>query len=155
MKLVTFAHDGAVRVGVAIGEEIVDLSAAAPDLPREMCAFLAGVPPCARGRYLAAGDVVRIAIAGVGEIENAVIAEPAPGSLDGSADREARRIVHRDGREQQRDGARLPPGAEDEARREQQRVARRARRQAVQGQDRGQEVEEKGGLAEQHDRSGS
>lgn len=31
-------------------------------------------------RYLAAGDVVRIAIQNVGEIENAVIEEPAPES---------------------------------------------------------------------------
>jgi 2-keto-4-pentenoate hydratase/2-oxohepta-3-ene-1,7-dioic acid hydratase in catechol pathway len=45
MKLVTFSHAGRTGVGVLLGEEIVDLAAAAPDLPGEMCAFLeAGAP---------------------------------------------------------------------------------------------------------------
>ena len=41
MKLVTFSHQGATRIGVVAGEEVVDLAAAAPDLPQEMSAFLA------------------------------------------------------------------------------------------------------------------
>ncbi len=41
MKLVTFSHQGATRIGVVTGEEVVDLAAAAPDLPQEMSAFLA------------------------------------------------------------------------------------------------------------------
>ena len=41
MRLVTFTEAGSTRVGVAVGDEIVDLAAAAPDLPTEMCAFLA------------------------------------------------------------------------------------------------------------------
>ncbi len=45
MKLVTFTHGGATRIGVALGEEIVDLSAADPSLPTEMCAFLAAGQP--------------------------------------------------------------------------------------------------------------
>jgi 2-keto-4-pentenoate hydratase/2-oxohepta-3-ene-1,7-dioic acid hydratase in catechol pathway len=42
MKLATFTHGGVTRIGVVSGQEIVDLSAAAPRLPREMVAFLAG-----------------------------------------------------------------------------------------------------------------
>ncbi len=45
MKLATFTHDGTTRIGRVDGDEIVDLAAAAPDLPREMVAFLeAGAP---------------------------------------------------------------------------------------------------------------
>jgi 2-keto-4-pentenoate hydratase/2-oxohepta-3-ene-1,7-dioic acid hydratase in catechol pathway len=40
MKLATFTHDGRTRIGVVTGDEIVDLAAAAPDLPTEMVAFL-------------------------------------------------------------------------------------------------------------------
>ena len=41
MKLATFTQRDATRVGVVVGEEIVDLAAAAPELPREMAALLA------------------------------------------------------------------------------------------------------------------
>jgi len=44
MKLATFTHQGSRRVGVVTGEEVVDLTAAAPELPREMCAFLGAGP---------------------------------------------------------------------------------------------------------------
>jgi 2-keto-4-pentenoate hydratase/2-oxohepta-3-ene-1,7-dioic acid hydratase in catechol pathway len=44
MKLATFTHDGHTRVGIVVDDEIVDLAAAAPDLPREMTALLAGGP---------------------------------------------------------------------------------------------------------------
>ena len=40
MKLATFTHDGTTRIGVVDGDDMVDLSVAAPDLPREMLAFL-------------------------------------------------------------------------------------------------------------------
>ena len=40
MKLATFTHDGHTRVGIVDGDDVVDLSRAAPDLPREMVAFL-------------------------------------------------------------------------------------------------------------------
>ncbi len=40
MRLVTFTEAGTTRMGVAVGDEIVDLAATAPDLPKEMCAFL-------------------------------------------------------------------------------------------------------------------
>ena len=41
MRLVTFTHSGTTRIGVQRGGDIIDLSAAAPSLPTEMCAFLA------------------------------------------------------------------------------------------------------------------
>ncbi len=45
MKLVTFKHAGATRLGIVADEEVVDLASAAPDLPREMRALLeAGHP---------------------------------------------------------------------------------------------------------------
>jgi len=40
MKLCTFEHAGATRVGVVVDEQIVDLASAAPALPREMTALL-------------------------------------------------------------------------------------------------------------------
>jgi 2-keto-4-pentenoate hydratase/2-oxohepta-3-ene-1,7-dioic acid hydratase in catechol pathway len=45
MKLCTFEHAGATRVGVVVDEEIVDLASAAPELPREMSALLAAGEP--------------------------------------------------------------------------------------------------------------
>ncbi len=45
MKLATFTQDGATRIGVVEGNEVIDLSVAAPDLPREMVAFLEAGPP--------------------------------------------------------------------------------------------------------------
>jgi 2-keto-4-pentenoate hydratase/2-oxohepta-3-ene-1,7-dioic acid hydratase in catechol pathway len=44
MKLARFTHEGATRVGVVLGEEIVDLSQAASDLPRGMIGLLQGGP---------------------------------------------------------------------------------------------------------------
>jgi 2-keto-4-pentenoate hydratase/2-oxohepta-3-ene-1,7-dioic acid hydratase in catechol pathway len=41
MKLATFTHRDQTRVGVVAGQEVIDLSVAVPDLPREMTAFLA------------------------------------------------------------------------------------------------------------------
>jgi len=40
MKLATFTHAGATRVGVVVDEEVVDLRAADPTLPAEMCGLL-------------------------------------------------------------------------------------------------------------------
>ena len=44
MKLCTFEQAGATRVGIVVNEEIVDLAAAAPELPRELTALLAAGP---------------------------------------------------------------------------------------------------------------
>lgn len=41
MKLVTFSQGGKTRIGAVVGDEVVDLSVAAPDLPRDMLGFLA------------------------------------------------------------------------------------------------------------------
>ena len=45
MRLITFSHDGATRIGLLEEDEVVDLQAAVPDLPTEMVRFLeAGEP---------------------------------------------------------------------------------------------------------------
>src|SRR5258708_33640166 len=41
MKLATFTHQGNTRIGVVVDDTVVDLAAAAPELPREMAALLA------------------------------------------------------------------------------------------------------------------
>ena len=41
MKLVTFTHGDRTRIGAVVGELVVDLSAAAPELPTDMVDFLA------------------------------------------------------------------------------------------------------------------
>ncbi len=45
MKLATFTHQATTRIGVVEAQEVVDLAAAAPELPREMVAFLEAGPP--------------------------------------------------------------------------------------------------------------
>ena len=55
MKLATFTHRGATRIGVVRDDGVVDLSAAAPELPREMTGFLAaGASAMVRAREVAA-----------------------------------------------------------------------------------------------------
>jgi 2-keto-4-pentenoate hydratase/2-oxohepta-3-ene-1,7-dioic acid hydratase in catechol pathway len=55
MKLATFTHQGVTRIGVVNGDAIVDLAVAAPELPREMIAFLeAGTEALERARQAAA-----------------------------------------------------------------------------------------------------
>lgn len=41
MKLATFTSGGSTRIGVVEGDEVTDLAAAAPDLPRDMRSLLA------------------------------------------------------------------------------------------------------------------
>jgi 2-keto-4-pentenoate hydratase/2-oxohepta-3-ene-1,7-dioic acid hydratase in catechol pathway len=63
MKLVTFSHGGATRIGVVVDDNIVDLSAAAPELPREMTAFLGeGNAAMERARKAAGQSGNRIAL---------------------------------------------------------------------------------------------
>lgn len=63
MRIATFTASGATRLGVVLGEELVDLSAAAPDLPGEMTALLAGGPGALRrAAEAAAGARARIAL---------------------------------------------------------------------------------------------
>jgi 2-keto-4-pentenoate hydratase/2-oxohepta-3-ene-1,7-dioic acid hydratase in catechol pathway len=59
MKLCTFEHAGAARIGVVIDESVVDLAAAAPDLPREMTALLAAGDAALRAASDAAARAVR------------------------------------------------------------------------------------------------
>ena len=65
MKLATFTHDNSTRIGVVDGDRVVDLAAAAPELPREMVAFLEAGPEAlaAANAALAAGP--RLALADV------------------------------------------------------------------------------------------
>ncbi len=66
MKLVTFTHEGSTRIGVAVGEEVVDLSAAAPELPREMIAFFeAGDSALEAARAAVEGGGDRLALSAV------------------------------------------------------------------------------------------
>jgi len=66
MRLATFTHAGATRIGVLAGDDLVDLAAAAPDLPREMVAFLAAGPPALRrAGDLAASARVRVPLSAV------------------------------------------------------------------------------------------
>jgi 2-keto-4-pentenoate hydratase/2-oxohepta-3-ene-1,7-dioic acid hydratase in catechol pathway len=75
MKLATFTHHGATRIGVVDADEITDLAAAAPDLPREMVAFLeAGEPALAAARSAATGGP-RIALSEV-HLESPILRPP-------------------------------------------------------------------------------
>jgi len=65
MKLATFTHAGATRIGIVDGDEVVDLSAAAPELPQEMIAFLEAGPEAMEAARAAMGNGARIALADV------------------------------------------------------------------------------------------
>jgi 2-keto-4-pentenoate hydratase/2-oxohepta-3-ene-1,7-dioic acid hydratase in catechol pathway len=56
MKLATFTHQGRTRIGVAAGDALVDLAAAAPELPTEMIAFLAAGPEALAAAQRALGS---------------------------------------------------------------------------------------------------
>lgn len=73
MKLGTFTHGGVTRIGVAAGDSIIDLAAAAPDLPREMAAFLAAGPAALERARKADGP--RLALSQV-KLEAPVIRPP-------------------------------------------------------------------------------
>ncbi len=61
MKLATFTHCGSTRIGVVEGDEVVDLTEAAPDLPREMTALFEAPPGALdRARRAAAKTRTRI-----------------------------------------------------------------------------------------------
>ncbi len=67
MKLATFTHDGSTRIGVVDGDQVVDLSAAAPALPHEMVAFLEAGQEALVAAHGAVGDAAaaRIPLADV------------------------------------------------------------------------------------------
>jgi 2-keto-4-pentenoate hydratase/2-oxohepta-3-ene-1,7-dioic acid hydratase in catechol pathway len=63
MKLVTFTYQGTTRIGVVVGDAVVDLAATAPELPREMSAFLgAGARAMEGARRAVSGTTARIAL---------------------------------------------------------------------------------------------
>ena len=76
MRLATFSHAGARRIGVVVGDEIVDLAAAAPELPQEMTAFLtAGAPALVAARAAASRARERRPLAAV-HLEAPVLRPP-------------------------------------------------------------------------------
>ncbi|HEY2485495.1 MAG TPA: fumarylacetoacetate hydrolase family protein [Candidatus Binataceae bacterium] len=63
MKLATFTYQGRTGIGVVTDESIIDLAAAAPELPREMVAFLgAGREALDIARKAVTGNAGRIAL---------------------------------------------------------------------------------------------
>jgi len=60
MKLGTFTHGGVTRIGIAAGDSVIDLAAEAPELPREMIAFLAAGPAALERARKAANGSHRI-----------------------------------------------------------------------------------------------
>lgn len=76
MKLVTFTQAGSTRIGVLDNSSVVDLSAAAADLPREMCAFLeAGNDALATAKQAVSNGSARIALSDV-KIEAPILRPP-------------------------------------------------------------------------------
>ena len=66
MKLATFTHGGATRIGVVVDDSIVDLAAAAPELPRDMTAFIvAGARAAERAMGVGKNSTIRIALKSV------------------------------------------------------------------------------------------
>jgi 2-keto-4-pentenoate hydratase/2-oxohepta-3-ene-1,7-dioic acid hydratase in catechol pathway len=66
MKLCSFEREGTTRLGVVIDDELVDLGAAAPALPGEMCALLAaGREALEAAKTAAAGARERLPLASV------------------------------------------------------------------------------------------
>jgi 2-keto-4-pentenoate hydratase/2-oxohepta-3-ene-1,7-dioic acid hydratase in catechol pathway len=76
MKLATFTHAGSTRIGVVRGEELVDLAAAAPELPRDLIAFLAqGQRARQRAGEVAAASSARLPLAEV-KLEAPILRPP-------------------------------------------------------------------------------
>src|SRR5262249_57556802 len=66
MKLATFTHAGQTRIGLVDEGEVVDLAAAAPTLPQEMCAFLrAGQPALDAARHALTSRAARLQLSDV------------------------------------------------------------------------------------------
>ena len=66
VKLATFTHEGRTRIGLVDESEIVDLAAAVPDLPQEMCAFLrAGQPALDAARHALSHRAARLRLSDV------------------------------------------------------------------------------------------
>jgi 2-keto-4-pentenoate hydratase/2-oxohepta-3-ene-1,7-dioic acid hydratase in catechol pathway len=76
VRLVSFTHAGATRIGCVAGDEIVDLAAAAPELPRDMIALLgAGPDALAKVRRTSQSAGPRLPLASV-RFESPVLRPP-------------------------------------------------------------------------------
>ena len=76
MRLITFTASGTTRIGVLDGEGVVDLQAAAPDLPTEMVAFLeAGDAALEGARAAQAAGGSRLALTDV-SLESPILRPP-------------------------------------------------------------------------------
>ncbi len=75
MKLATFSHDGSTRIGVIDGAEVIDLVAAAPELPREMVALLAAGASALESARGASGSTKRLPLDSV-RLEAPVLRPP-------------------------------------------------------------------------------
>jgi len=66
MKLVTFTHQATTRLGIISGDQVVDLAAASPKLPRDMNAFLgAGAEAMSTARAAETNARARLPLADV------------------------------------------------------------------------------------------
>lgn len=65
MKLATFAHEGATRIGVVEGDAVVDLAVAAPQLPRDMLALLEAGPAALEQAQRSVAGAARVPLAEV------------------------------------------------------------------------------------------
>jgi len=76
MKLITFSQGGSTRIGLLEGDEVVDLRAAAADLPTEMLAFLEAGDAALEAAQTALGaKAPRLALADV-HLESPVLRPP-------------------------------------------------------------------------------
>ena len=76
MKIGTFTRGGSTRIGLVVGDEIIDLAAAAPELPTEMTAFLAaGRDAMAKAEQVARSGAPRFALGDV-TLESPVMRPP-------------------------------------------------------------------------------
>jgi 2-keto-4-pentenoate hydratase/2-oxohepta-3-ene-1,7-dioic acid hydratase in catechol pathway len=65
MKLATFTHNGATRIGIVVGDEVVDLAAAAPELPQDMIGFLEAGDPALEAAQAATQAGARLPLSDV------------------------------------------------------------------------------------------
>jgi 2-keto-4-pentenoate hydratase/2-oxohepta-3-ene-1,7-dioic acid hydratase in catechol pathway len=76
MRLITFTNAEKTRIGILDGEQVIDLEASAPELPGEMCAFLAaGESAMERARSVLADGGQRLSLGDV-HLESPVLRPP-------------------------------------------------------------------------------
>src|SRR3954469_18007897 len=72
MRLARFTVDGSTRGGVVVGDEVVDLAAADPELPDDPVALLAAGPEALARAERGAADAPRL------PLEEVALANPVP-----------------------------------------------------------------------------